>query len=489
MELPGMVFTNLMLHEDTLIATGIGITEPPQSVQAVIFAKLDTNGNLLMHKVITDSLNGNFTPGKYPRGFLKTSDGSGYVLLSHVFERKNGVAIKIDNEGNTLWTREYEDEESRQDAYRSIVETDNGFLIAGSKQDLDYSLNLFTMKTDKQGQKVWENLYGDENNRWDSFEKIIVENENEFIISSSTGDEIGVPWQEWQNTVKIFAIDSLGNEKWSWESAPSLEELWIKGLQKTDDGHWAYATARGEFEVDGYQKRQARFVIRDSSFDIVEERLLDDLDIGYYNYLLNLIPVSSGGWLGVGGNFEWVADPVGAEAHVYGWTVRIDETGDTLWTRNDLAFPDTLPHASLQFLHSAVELPSGSLIAAGYYMPDGPGPNLGILVKVDRNGCMEVIDCHPVSTEESVAGQGPLVTVYPNPAQSTITIETANPLLSENQWLLYDQLGNLVHVEILRPGLSLYELNLPATIADGMYYWHFHSTGPLNNGGKLLILR
>ena len=314
----GLVFTNMLLHGDTLVVTGIAVTPPPDPVQAIVFAKMDTMGNLLSQKTYVDSAGGNYTPGEYPRGFLKASDGTGYVLLGHVFERKNGLAMKINGKGDVLWLREYEDEGSRQDHYRSVLELETGFLIVGSKQALDYSNDLFVMKIDKNGNKVWEELYGGDNGRRDYFGDMVVVGPNEYVIGSSTGDDQGVPWQQQSHTVKLSAIDSLGNELWSWESGPSLEELWLKGLHRTAQGHWAYTTAQGMFEPDGYQKRRARFVIRDGdTFAVLEDRFLDGPDIGSTNHLLDLVPLSGGGWLGVGGNFEWVADPFFAEAHVY----------------------------------------------------------------------------------------------------------------------------------------------------------------------------
>ena len=432
MGLSGSVFTNIMLDGDTLVATGIGITEPPEQAQVIVFAKLDTNGNVLLKTIVEDSLGASYTP-EYPRGFLKMQDGSGYVLLCHVFERKNGIVLKLDKDGNLLWVKEYEDEESRQDHYEAILEVEGGFFITGSKQAQDYSNNLFVMKTDRFGNKLWERAYGENNDRRDSFGKIFKESSNEFIIGGSTGSNQNVPWQEWQWTIQVFAIDSIGNEKWSWESDLSLEEVLINGLHQTDNGYWAYTTAKIEFDLDGSMRGQPKFVIRDNNFEIVEEKIMDEPDF-QYNFFVDMIRLSNGDWFSFGINTEEVDNPQGADLHAYAWMVRMDEYGDTLWTRKDLVLPDTSQFGTFQMLHSAVELPSGNIIVAGYLEAfiSSSLANLGVLIKVDRNG--NLLDCLYVGTDEAWNNIMPQVTIYPNPATDNLFIKMPELLITQSQW-------------------------------------------------------
>ncbi|MEZ4955370.1 MAG: T9SS type A sorting domain-containing protein [Saprospiraceae bacterium] len=483
---PGLVFSDMLLFEDTLVVCGLAFPEVPPYQQGLLFAKIDTLGNVLSYSLHIDPLGNDYVFAEIPNKMIKVEDGTGYLLLAAKFQTNEALVVKLDNEGAVEWIKEYPDSLTVQDRNKAIVEVPDGFLVGGEKYLYDYQGDLYLMKIDKSGNKIWEKSYAIANNRRDAFENIFKTGENEYIISSSTGAIQNVPWQQWQNTVKIFAIDSLGNEKWSWESSPSLEELWIKGLQKTDDGGWAYATARGEFEFDGYMKRQAKFIIRDSNFNVVEERLLDDLDLGFYNYLLDVIPSQAGGWVGVGANFEWVTDPVWAESHVYAWIVRIDEAGDTLWTRNDLTFPDTPTYASLQFLHSAVELPSGSIIAAGYYQPDGPGPNLGVLIKVDKEGCL--VNCTPLTTTEWFERPKIEIAVFPNPADSEVNFSlTGNIPQGENELLVRDIYGRLVaKLAIGDYGSMTWD---SSNTPSGIYFYQFLINGKPQDGGKLILDR
>ena len=419
---PGMVFTNLLLHEDTLIASGIVIQDTFPYLTLLSLAKLDTNGNVLVHYDYMDSLGANYSFEAPPIGLLRCSDNSGYVMLGHAFERFTGLAMKIGNNGGQVWVREYPDTWSQQDHYRMVIEVNGGYLIAGDKF-AGGTANMFVKKIGYDGEEIWEKQYGETNNRRDLLGDIFLLNDNEYIIGGSTGPNQNVPWQQTTNTIRIFAIDSLGNEKWGWESDPSLEELWLRGLHINADGNWIYSTARGEFEFDGFMKRQPRVIVRDSNFEIVKAVDLDDMD-GNSNYFLDMVPMSDGGWLGVGTNIEKVENPVLAQDHGYAWMFRMDTAGDTLWERKDLVFPDTL-FATGQFLHSAVELPSGSIIAAGYYASFADTKDWGVLIKVDKNGCVDTINCSPItSTIAPFAPTEGEIKVYPNPASSVVHFDS-----------------------------------------------------------------
>lgn len=420
---PGMVFTNLLLHEDTLIASGIVIQDTFPYLTLLSLAKLDTNGNVLVHYDYMDSLGANYSFEAPPIGLLRCSDNSGYVMLGHAFERSTGLAMKIGNNGGQVWVREYPDTWSQQDHYRMVIEVNGGYLIAGDKFAGGTS-NMFVKKIGYDGEEIWEKQYGETNNRRDLLGDIFLLDDNEYIIGGSTGPNQNVPWQQTTNTIRIFAIDSLGNEKWGWESNPSLEEIWLRGLHINANGNWIYSAVRGEFEFDGFQKRQPRVIVRDSDFDIVKAVDMDIFGGNNGHFFLDLVPLSDGGFLGLGSNLVYVDSPIVAEAHLRTWMSRLDMDGDTLWERKDLVFPDTL-FATSQYLHSAVELPGGSIIAAGYYASFADTKDWGVLIKVDKNGCVDTINCSPITS--AVAPSAPEVgeiKVYPNPASSVVHFDS-----------------------------------------------------------------
>ena len=480
---PGMVFTNLILTQDTLVVSGIAIQDTFPYKQVMTLTKLDTNGNILAHFQYQDSLGGNYSLGETPRGLLRCLDGSGYLLLGHVFERSTGIAMKVDNDGNQVWLREYTDSNSSQDFFRKIVEINDGYLISGMKQALDNKLDLFVKKVDYNGAEIWERSYGKGNARDDIFDSMLIRDANEYVIGSSNQPYM-VPWQQFESRIKIFAIDSVGNIKWSWLGEPYLDEVWLDGLNINVEGNWIYATVRAEFEMDGFMKRQPRVVVRDGNFNIVNAVDLDDMDANG-NFILNMLPLENGDFLGLGKNNEKVPNPVLAEDHGYAWMVRMEYDGDTLWERKDLVFPDSI-FATGQYLHSAVELSSGSIIAAGYYDSSADPKNWGILIKVDKDGCIDTLLCSGITPVEEVH-PAVEVRVWPNPASSHVDFYFQNATGGQHrQLLITDLAGRPVQHFALPEGETSLRWNA-AEVPPGVYFYRYMENGVLLKAGKIVV--
>jgi Secretion system C-terminal sorting domain len=436
------LFNNMMLNNDTIVLIGINQMDTFPFTQGVLFCKMDTNGVVLSYKLHRDSLGADYSWGG--SGFLfrsiKTQDGSGYLLLGHVFQRNNWMMMKVNKEGEQLWVKEYPDTNTFLDAITEILETDNGILLSGIKQKLSGQIDISLLKTDKQGNLLWEKSYG-LSSRGDYLNSFLKLNDNEYILAGHTEPNADVFNHEaWHHQIQIFAVDSLGNEKWRWESEPPVDpdgeaDMSCRGLHRDEAGNWIYMTMRGEHEVSStgnYQgtNTQAQFVVRDSNFNIIVEREYDDVD-AQNNYFHNMIQLSDGDWFGVGANSEKLIPPVPIPSHRYAWMNRISSgedgmtnLGDSLWTRKDLTFPDS-NFQTLQHLHSAVELPSGNIIAAGYFSANSFTDH-GILIKVNQHGCIDYDTCAPTNLPNVIIGTTevpvPEVKVYPNPTSQQLHI-------------------------------------------------------------------
>ncbi len=376
---PNAVRFDAMVEEDNnLVICGYLRDSIAPYQQGVFFSKIDTLGQILTFKSYYDTMGYAYAPGSYPGGLAKLDDGTGFIFIGNLLQGPNGFIMKFDDEGNLLWNKLLDDPVALEGFYNRILETDSGLLILGKKQMTNNNgqCDIIIIKTDKEGNKLWEKTYG-LSTRNDDATNLLKINDNEYVIGGYIRPNQGVPWQQWHHRIQIFAVDSLGNEKWYWESDPpfdewSIEDSGCRGLHRTAEGNWVYATTRGEFQGGSTLWRQTKFVVRDSNFNLITERTYDDVD-GQLNQLYNLMPLNDGDWLGVGVNRELVPPPSTIISHGYAWMNRISNgqdgqtiLGDSLWMRLDLAFPDSL-FAQGQHLHSVVELPSGSIIVAGYF--------------------------------------------------------------------------------------------------------------------------
>ncbi len=436
--MPRALITNMILTEDTIVVCGLVTDSIWPYQQGIIFSRLDTLGQIIDAKVHIDNTGKNYALGSIPGGFIRLEDQSGYIMLAALFETATGLILKLTPGGAIEWIKEYPDNNTLVDFFKTIVEVEDGFLISGRKQMLDGNTQIFLLKTDKEGNKIWESTYG-LSTRNDDATNLLKINDNEFVIGGSHGNGLNLPWQQAHSHIQIFAVDSLGNEKWYWESDPPFDEWSIEdsgcyGLHCTDEGNWVYATTRGEFQGGSTLWRQAKFVVRDSNFNLIAERTYDDVD-GQINEVYNVVELSDGDWLKLGINTEW-EDMPGGSGQAYAWMTRISNgqdgitsLGDSLWMRLDLTFPDST-FVMRNYLHSAVELSSGSIIAAGYFSNNSPNQaDHGLLIKVNQHGCIDWDDCvvtnFPNAAPQPPEGGGqPAVQVFPNPTRDRLHIQS-----------------------------------------------------------------
>jgi len=147
-------FGAFALHGDTIIAYG-GCLQPGKKAFGLLFAKMDTNGNVLSYRVYNDSLGDGFTQ-VYPQSFIKLNDGTGYVGVGQMFKRGHGYFVKYNNEGDVILYKEFPDSYSQADFYHQVVEVTGGFLVIGTKQKMDFLQEIFVLKTNALGNKLWE---------------------------------------------------------------------------------------------------------------------------------------------------------------------------------------------------------------------------------------------------------------------------------------------------------------------------------------------
>jgi hypothetical protein len=331
-------FGSLELSGGTLVVYGT-IKQNNRPSFGLLFAQMDTLGNLIHYTVYNDSLGHDFTAVK-PNSFIKLSSNSGYAGVAHIFQRTNGCLGLFDNQGELTKFIEFEDANSIVDFYKEVIEVADGFLVLGDKQNASNGvLDIFIMKTDFEGNKIWEKKFTTPG-RQTLFGSTLILNENEYVISAISTAVQGVPLPQVTNTSKIFAIDSLGNVKWQWQSQPSLEELGAGSIFKTADGNWAYVSGRGWYNATYNEiSVQPKFIIRDENFNVIKDDTFGVADITV-NHFYNMIRLNDGGWLAVGVKpVNYPIPPVPMWFNSFsGWMVRLDSQGDQLWSRVDTAF-------------------------------------------------------------------------------------------------------------------------------------------------------
>lgn len=466
---PGVSFFNIKAQNDTLFVFGPIYHESIPNLQGLFFAQLDTLGNnILSYHTYFDSLGGDWAANPHCT-IHKLNDGSGYVIPAGSFTRSTGILCFINNEGEFTKIVEYPDSTTIVDFYQSIIETSSGLLVFGRKQRLDYRSDIFVMKTDKQGNKLWEKYYDSPGRQW-LLGTVYKENENQYLIGAGTTKPQNTPFNQLDYQTVFFRIDSSGNTLWQWESQLGLSEIGPGSLQKNNEGNWMYVG--GEITVfanQGYITKNTKIVLRDEDFNLVTEKVVSP-SYSELNGFVDIQPTQDGNWLGIG---SMTTPPLWTQPNALaGWMYKFDHNLDSIWSREDTVFYNLQIYTD-HWLHSAVQLPSGSIIAAGQinvYYPS-PGKSWGWLIKVNKDGCIDTLACSVSAIKDWNNTQAANMKVFPNPTSGLLFFDD-----TEIQWdkiEIINAQGQEMKV-INKPDKT--EINLTG-MSSGMYMVRFVHKG------------
>lgn len=476
MNSPAAAFHNITWDGENIIVAGTARVDSLNQWGA-LFAKFDTLGNLIDQKIYTDSTGDDYSfENNY--SIIHTSDG-GYVMTGNLWFKNWGFMLKLDSNGEFQFLKEYPDQDIRNYHFKKVIELEDGYLIAGSKQILDYTVKTFVMKTNLQGEVIWEKKYGN-NGLNNGFGSITPINDSLFVIGSvnavfpfSTPYTYDDSWgQSW-----IFAIDSSGTILSEWQS-DIQEELVITGLAKTDDGGYLYTTGKLHIFDPWTAGTYRRVVKRDSIFNLISSRDLGTFP-GALDVSHDMKPTPDGNFvtfanLTIISHDTFTIIDNDTIFYTEGWKAgcihKLSPNGDSIWM-----VCDTVLESDGYFYSNATSvfggmtvLPSGSIIAAGKTTRVGiPNPrNLGWLYKVDQNGCIDTL-CDLSTSLFPLESISPDIFIFPNPNDGFLNIKIPGKL---NDPIL--KVFNLHGIEVysnqkIQAGLHQLDLNF---LKNGVYF-------------------
>ncbi len=152
LELPINHLKEMIVHNDTIIGYGLAkTTDTLNWQQGLLLVKFDSSGNLLQHKLLLDSLGDHYTNGTYWGDIIATEDG-GYALTAAAFYRNSAFLIKLKNDLEVEFIKEYNDTINLSTFNYRLLEIKNGYLLYGNIQRPNFVGNAFVQRVDKTGE-------------------------------------------------------------------------------------------------------------------------------------------------------------------------------------------------------------------------------------------------------------------------------------------------------------------------------------------------
>jgi uncharacterized delta-60 repeat protein len=173
----------------------------------------------------------------YAKGVRQTSDG-GYIIAGSTYSYGAGMSdawlIRTDTDGSKIWDYTFGGEYT-DDACAVQQTSDGGYILAGSIGDASGYSDIWLIKADADGNKVWDYAFGGVFN--ESAQSVHQTSDNGYVMAGQTATYGAGGYDAW-----VVKTDENGNKDW---------EYTIGGV------NWDYATAvkqtsDGKYVIAGY---------------------------------------------------------------------------------------------------------------------------------------------------------------------------------------------------------------------------------------------
>lgn len=199
--------------------------------------KLNENGDYQWHTQLSDEtteFNNIFNTikqtqfGEFYAAGYQTESGSNEIMK----------VVKLSVQGDTLWTRTYQDSLIYKNAYDIEIDTDENPILVGHLKDLGMNWNSFVLKINHTGDIIWINVM-EEANSYRNIAYSIFKNINSTF--ALLGSIIYI-----NNERKLFKkiIDSNGIEISHWDINYTLNQYFVIPSIVTNEINCSFFTAR-----------------------------------------------------------------------------------------------------------------------------------------------------------------------------------------------------------------------------------------------------
>ncbi len=423
------ILRNVVLEGDSLIVTGEIGRDSLQLTGFFIF-KMDTAGNIGNIKYYRDP---DLTDHALLDGINPiTINSNGTLALSgHFLALDDAFFMVLNKSLDTIIYKSYINE------YRSLVinclaQYLNEYYLIGKAQTQNYDLDVFIMKVDSVGNRIWEKTYGLSNK--DEFGVAFILDDGGLTIRVSKAHD---PTPTIKNDSRYWAqfinIDTSGILQWMWEEEVTGDEGYGGAFVKygTD---YIYTTNYLGDEYSAGILQAAQLVRRDSAFNLVWRKVYGE-PVSFSNYFGDMAMSRDSNLLLAGqilddsGDFNWAR------------VMKICPDGEVLCETRDTGY--VLANGeSLNRMEGIIESLTGSIYAVGYtnrslFLFDG------LILKVSPDGCIDTL-CTTTSIEDNLRLLEQKIDAYPNPMQDELNIVLDESLPPDVSVSIYNTMGHLV---------------------------------------------
>jgi hypothetical protein len=270
--------------------------------------------------------------------------------------------IKIKPNGDTIWTKTFEIPAGGELHLKTILSTNDGnFLIGGekTKSSSEGKYDIFLTKINPNGDTIWFRIFGGKED--DRFQTILPTPDGNFLIGAVTGSFGAGSYDIW-----LIKINTNGDTIWTKTyGGKGSEEL--KTIFKTPDNNFLIG---GETSSLGAGESDIWIIkINPNNGDTLWSKTYGG--IGDDKFQTILLAPDGNFWVGIQTISSYAAS-------ITNWLLKINPTGDTLWT-------ETFRGTKRDYLNQILPSSDGNFLIGGYTELFNGRGDIGIK-KINPNG-------------------------------------------------------------------------------------------------------
>ena len=294
---------------------------------------------------------------------VKQTDDGGYILVGKTYSFGTGYGdvwlLKTDSNGIETWNKTFW-KGNWSNVYAVLQTNDSGYILAGyadSPAD-EYSSDAWFIKTDSDGNEIWNKSYGGPNS--DYVKDVKQTNDGGYILAGHTesfGQGLSDAW--------LIKTSSDGIELWN-KTFGGVDSDFLNDVQQTSDEGYIFVGYTEPINGD----KDAWLVKTDSDGIELWNKTFGGVNDDSAN---DVKQTSNGGFILVGYTESF------GQGQSDTWLVKTDSDGIELWNK-------TFGGVSYDSANDVKQTSDGGFIIAGQTSSFGIGDNDAWLIKTDVNG-------------------------------------------------------------------------------------------------------
>ncbi|MFY9308643.1 MAG: T9SS type A sorting domain-containing protein [Bacteroidia bacterium] len=401
--------------------------------------KTDNNGDTEWTKTY-----GGNSP-EYSFNILQATDASGYYIIGYTQSFGSGDydtwLLKINNSGDTLWTKRYGS--WGNDQGKEIIPTSDGnYILVGYSNSATYpDYQAYLIKINPAGNIIWNKYYGGSNMEIGNSVKQCPD--GGYIMFGQT-----FSYGNGNGDAYLVKTNALGDTVWTKTYGGTQGDEGIC-VVANNDGTYVLcvrdsSTAGNDIDVQIIKTDATGGIIWDKNYG-GDKKDTDKM----------IEPTTDGGYVvaAISRSFGWNLPNM--------WILKLNSDGDTLWTR-------TYGGQDNEHCYAVRETTDGGFIAVGKTESFSSADGI-MFLKLNSQGQLGTVGIDKLYTDN-------IINIFPNPAEENITINF-NSESPYSVLTVSNILGQIVHSEkIDQPGQHISKTINLKDKESGIYFLTLETT-------------